>query len=99
MVEEAIDETYFEADDAFRSVVDRLRSYEGIDVEGGHWDVARRIRRYRVSHLRRLVALVGGLVQPIPGALVLECATRGEDGVVLEPAADELDADGMAPVG
>ncbi|PCR91316.1 hypothetical protein [Natrinema ejinorense] len=39
VVEEAIDGGYFEDDDAFRSVVDRIREHEGIDVEDfyGTW--------------------------------------------------------------
>lgn len=39
VVEEAIDEGYLEDDDAFRSVVDRIRDHEGIEVEDfyGTW--------------------------------------------------------------
>lgn len=39
VVEEAIDEEYFEEDEAFRSVIDRLQDHEGIEVEGfyGTW--------------------------------------------------------------
>ncbi|WP_254769278.1 hypothetical protein [Salinilacihabitans rarus] len=39
VVEEAIDGGYFEDDDAFRSVVDRIREHEGLDVDDfyGTW--------------------------------------------------------------
>ena len=39
VVEEAIDGGYFEDDDAFRSVVDRIRKHEGLDVDDfyGTW--------------------------------------------------------------
>ena len=39
MVEEAIDGAYYEDNDAFRSVVDRVRDHEGLDVDDfyGTW--------------------------------------------------------------
>ena len=39
VVEEAIDEAYYEDDDAFRSVVDRIRDHEGLNVDDfyGTW--------------------------------------------------------------
>jgi hypothetical protein len=39
VVEEAIDEGYFEDDDAFRSVIDRIREHEGLEVDDfyGRW--------------------------------------------------------------
>jgi hypothetical protein len=39
VVEEAIDETYFEDTEAFRSVIDRLRAHQGFEVESsyGSW--------------------------------------------------------------
>ncbi|AEH39128.1 hypothetical protein [Halopiger xanaduensis] len=39
VVEKAIDEGYFEDDDAFRSVIDRIRDHDGLDVTGtyGTW--------------------------------------------------------------
>ncbi|WP_280587696.1 hypothetical protein [Halorubrum sp. Boch-26] len=42
VVEEAIDGAYFEDDDAFRSVVDRIREHDGIDVDDfyGTWLLA-----------------------------------------------------------
>lgn len=42
VVEEAIDDAYFSDDEAFRSVVDRLRSHDGIDVSDsyGSWLLA-----------------------------------------------------------
>lgn len=42
VVEEAIDGAYFEDDDAFRSVVDRIRAHDGVDVDDfyGTWLLA-----------------------------------------------------------
>jgi hypothetical protein len=42
VVEEAIESGYFEEDDAFRSMVERLRSHDGVDVEDsyGTWLLA-----------------------------------------------------------
>ena len=39
VVEEAIDGAYYEDDDAFRSVVDRVRDHEGLNVDDlyGTW--------------------------------------------------------------
>lgn len=36
VVEEAIDETYYEDDEPFRSVADRLREHEGVEVTDGY---------------------------------------------------------------
>jgi len=49
VVEEAIEGAYFDDDEAFRSVVDRLRSHEGVDVDDsyGTWLLAYEGAEYR----------------------------------------------------
>lgn len=49
VVEEAIDGAYFDDDDAFQSVVDRLREHEGLNIEEDHgtWLVEYEGERYR----------------------------------------------------
>ena len=49
VVEEAIEGAYFDDDEAFRSVVDRLRSHEGVDVDDsyGTWLLAYEGVEYR----------------------------------------------------
>jgi len=56
VVEESIDGAYFEDDDAFRSVIDRIRAHDGIRVDDFYGDVAAGVRGRGVPRLRRVVA-------------------------------------------